>query len=233
MRLAAAVLALALAAPKDANPMGFDNREALAHFRKGEKAWLAEDYATAKAELEAAHDLEPLPVLLYSLGQLERLLENCEAAVQRFEAYLATDPPEKAAEDTRMNIARCEPFIASEDEPPPPDVLEPSPPVDDEPRQPPPQKRTVDPLGITLTTVGGAVIGIGFGVFGGSFVEQREAEREYGAMDFEQRVGRARTMYWAGVGLVAVGAAVAITGVVRLALVRKRRQSGSLALIRF
>ena len=197
--------------------MGFENDEALEHFRAGEKAWVDEDYATAKAELEAAHAIEPLPVLLYSLGQLERLLDNCEAAVERFEAYLATDPPEKAVEDTRMNIARCEPFLEEkEEDPPPPPIVEPKP-VDSPP--PPPQK--LDALGITLTSVGGVLIGVGFGVFGGSFAQQNSAERQYLAMDFEQRVGRARVMYWTGVGLVGVGAAVAIAGVVRL--VRHRR----------
>lgn len=229
MQLACATLAIALAlgpsSDDDAHPSGLTDEAAQDHFEAGARAWDAKDYATARQELEAAYAIEPAAALLYSLGQLERLLGDCDKAVDRFEAYLETDPPDSAAEDTRMNIARCEPFLEKPSPPtvqpqPAPAAIEPIGPVP----SPAPDKTRPDWLGISLTAGGTTLAAVGFGVFGGSFAVQRRAEDEFAVSDFESGVRRARVMYATGLGLATAGVAVAIAGIVRLIVVRKRRR---------
>ena len=81
MKLVSILLAVALAygpsPTKPANPLHIEDEVALGHFTAGMDAWLAEDYATAQDELEAAYAIEPVPELLYSLGQLARLQGDC------------------------------------------------------------------------------------------------------------------------------------------------------------
>jgi uncharacterized membrane protein len=64
---------------------------------------------------------------------------------------------------------------------------------------------------------------VGFGVFGGAFAQQQRAENEPDVGAFESGVRRARAMYWSGVGLASVGAALAVAGIVRLVIVKRRR----------
>jgi hypothetical protein len=89
-------------------PAEITDTAAREHFAAGMRAWLDEDYPTAERELQAAYDRDTAPVLLYSLGQLARLQGDCTRARRHFLAYLATDPPEAAAADTRVNLERCQ-----------------------------------------------------------------------------------------------------------------------------
>lgn len=226
MKLVSIVMALALAAPPAAsqpeNPLDLQSDEALSHFTVGMEAWLAKDYTTAQRELETAYELEPRPPLLYSLGQLARLQGDCDLARERFEAYLETEPSPEAAEDTRVNIERCEPAqpvpppVVEAPTEPPPDELVDRPP-------PPPRKQGPDVLGLSLT-IGGSVIAVtGAGLLGAAFAERRRADDAFGVDEFEQRVDRAQAEYWAGVALTSVGAALLVGGITRLLLVRRRR----------
>jgi hypothetical protein len=246
MKLASTLLAFTLgassAAPSD-NPLDLHDQAALGHFTAGMDAWLAEDYATAQRELEAAYEIEPRPPLLYSLGQLARLRGDCETARVRFEAFLATGPSADAARDTRVNLERCEP--QEETVPPPTEApaerLTEEPVAEatgSEPTEDPTGAPTADeggrpdPLGVSLTVVGGALTAAGAGLFGASFAEHRRAEDEFGVSGFERHLGRARTEYWTGVGLATAGVGLLVGGIVRLVLVRRarsRRDSGRAA----
>ncbi|HWB79462.1 MAG TPA: hypothetical protein VG755_31080 [Nannocystaceae bacterium] len=200
-------------------PSEITNAEARAHFSTGMKAWLADDLATAQRELEAAYAIDDAPVLLYAIGQLERLQGRCDLAREKFVAYLATDPPDAAAEDARANLERC--GGAPTPEPPPPEPVPESKP-DVPPPEPTPQPRRIDRLGIALTVVGSAIAVGGFGVFGAAFAEQKKARDAMDVGGFDRRVQRARIEHATGLTLASVGAALLIGGIVRLALTRRR-----------
>jgi hypothetical protein len=214
MMLAHVVLALLLAAPTDAPqiPAEITDPSARQHFAAGMEAWLAEDYAKAQREMEAAHALDPAPVLLYSLGQLSRLQGDCVKARERFLAFLATDPPEKAATDTRVNLQRCK---VAEPEPEPEPI--------DEPIVPPPvPTKKVDALGVALVVSGSVIASAGIGVFGGAFAVRGRANDETDFAAFRKGTRRADAMYWTGVALTTVGTAVLVGGIVRLVLERRK-----------
>jgi hypothetical protein len=233
MKIVSILLATALAsgptsAPKDAgNPLHIEDEGALRHFTAGMDAWLAEDFAAAQRELEAAYAIEPVPELLYSLGQLARLQGDCTQARARFFAYLETGPSPQAAEDTRINIERCVPEEPELPEVAPPPEPEIGPPIETPPPAPAPRRR--DALGITLTVVGSALAITGAGLFGAAFAERRRADEELGVNAFERRVDRSRAEYWSGVGLATVGVAVLAGGIVRLLLVRHRARRAAKA----
>ena len=226
MRIASIILALMLAiGPAREHPAGLQNADARARYDTGMKAAAAKDYAKAERELEAAYAIEPSPALLYALGQLARLGGDCTKAVQRFEAYLETKPPAPAVEDTQQLIDRCKPLVDAPPPEPTPSSVPPPEPTPERVEPPPPSLPPgPDVLGITLTTVGATLAVVGFGVFGGAFAQQARAENEPDVAAFEEGVRRARGMYWTGVGLASVGAAIAIGGVVRLLVVRHRRR---------
>jgi len=227
MRLVSLLLSLALAAPPSADapeiPAEITDADAREHFSAGMTAWLAEDHATAQRELEAAYASQPVPLLLYSLGQLARLQGDCERAREHFLAYLATDPPPRAAEDTRVNLERCktaevEPAVV---EPPPPKPVA----VDDPPVVAEPRRARPDALGLGLT-IGGAVLAVtGAALLGTAFARQRSAEDESGVDAFERGVRGANAQYWSGVALMSAGGAILIGGVVRLAITSRRARA--------
>lgn len=204
-------------------PIQLEDEQARAHFSTGMDAWGEKDLGTAQRELEAAYAIEPEPQLLYALGQLARLRGDCERARERFTAYLATNPSEKSAKETRVNMERCTPAEPEATAPPP----EPKPPVDATPpvvdTPPPAAKPKPDGLGIGLTVAGSTVALLGVGLFGGSFVERSHAEDDANVDDFERHVSRSKAEYWSGVALMSVGTALLVGGIVRLVLVRKRR----------
>ena len=200
-------------------PPEITSPEARAHFSTGMKAWLADDLATAQRELEAAYAIDDAPVLLYAIGQLERLQGRCDLAREKFVAFLATDPPEAAAEDARANLERC--GGAPTPEPPPPKPV--PEPIPDAPQPlPTPAPRRVDRVGIALTVVGSAIAAGGLGVFGASFAAQRKAGDATNVGDFDRGLRRARIEHATGLALAGVGAALLIGGIVKLALARRR-----------
>jgi hypothetical protein len=211
------LVALSWSAPANAGvpdvPAEITDPSARQHFAAGMQAWLEEDYPRAQRELEAAHALDPVPVLLYSLGQLSRLQGDCVRARERFLAFLDTNPPEAAVTDTRVNLERCK---VAEPEAEPEPIAEPVAPQPVAPRR-------IDALGVALTVSGGVIASVGLGVFGGAFAVRGRANDETSYPAFLRGTRRADAMYWSGVALTTVGTAVLVGGIVRLVMVRKRR----------
>jgi tetratricopeptide (TPR) repeat protein len=66
------------------------------------------DYKGAIAALDAGFAIDPHPDFLYAKGQAQRKLGDCPGALASFRAFLASDPPGRAAEAARTNIERCQ-----------------------------------------------------------------------------------------------------------------------------
>src|SRR5690349_18436380 len=82
--------------------------EARTHFKAGGAAFTNADFATASQEFSAAYQIEPMPELLWSWAQSERMAGHCVTAVGLYRKYAreATKPSQtKAAND---QIAQCE-----------------------------------------------------------------------------------------------------------------------------
>jgi hypothetical protein len=77
------------------------------HFARGNELYGAGRYADAIQELEAGYAQDPRPEFLYALGQAERKLGNCGAALARYQAYLDTNPAPQRRDATQMQIDRC------------------------------------------------------------------------------------------------------------------------------
>lgn len=78
---------VALADPKD---------EARRHFNAGLELIAAGDYDNGIAEFEAAYALVPHPAVLYNIGRAHADAGNYQAAIDAFEAYLATEPIDRS-----------------------------------------------------------------------------------------------------------------------------------------
>ena len=230
MKLAAILVAAALAVappkpPKEGadNPIGFRDPQAFAEFQAAMTAWNAEDFETARRLLDSAYAIEAKPKLHYSLGQLARKLGDCVGAIQHFEAFLETDPPQQSAADARVNIERCvtelagvqarpaptyEPKVGPQ---PPPVQAEPAP-VAPEPEPP----RKPDKVGIALTSVGIGLAIVGAGVFGSSFSAHEQAQSRRPIGEFERGLRSAKIQYWTGASIGAVGAGLLIAGTFKL-----------------
>lgn len=116
-------------------------REARAHFKRGEKLFALGKFEDALAAYEAAYDANPLPELLFNIGQCHRNLEDYDAAIFSFKKYLRLKPnasnrraveklieeleEEKAAAEEREREREEEqlgrvPLITKDPDPPPP-----------------------------------------------------------------------------------------------------------------
>ena len=82
--------------------------EAQAHYQAGLAHYAGRRYAEAIAALRAAYELEPRREILFARAQATRLAGDCAAAVPLFEQFLATSPPERQVEATRLALSRCQ-----------------------------------------------------------------------------------------------------------------------------
>jgi tetratricopeptide (TPR) repeat protein len=91
--LAVAAVARPAEARKDEDETSDDGvREARAHFKRGEKLFALGKFEDALAAYEAAYDANPLPELLFNIGQCHRNLEDYDAAIFSFKKYLRLKP---------------------------------------------------------------------------------------------------------------------------------------------
>ncbi len=223
-------LLVALAAPGQL----LSNPEAQAKFRDAQAAFKAEDYDAAAAAVEAAYIIEPQPMLLYPWAQAERSRGNCAAAVELYQRFLDSDPPEAAATPARENMDRCQEQLDAEapEEPVEEEVVDEV--IEEEPepepvaapviKDEPPKAKTwyKDPLGGVLVGVGVVGVGVGAGLMGaGGSMAGKAADQDMhsGYLDERDRATKFRN---GGAIALSIGGALVLGGVIRYVLVAKK-----------
>ena len=175
----------------------------------------------ARALLDDTYARTAAPPLLFVRGTLEQSAGDCDAAIDYYRRYLATDPAEADARAARDGIEQC----GGEDDvpaPPPPSSMR-APTAATTRDAAPPSKRN-DPVAIGLlasgaavTVAGGTLLGFGLGVAGMADDSRTEA-------DFGNRLDRGRALTIAGGIVLPIGTALLIAGAVRLAKHRNQRR---------
>jgi tetratricopeptide (TPR) repeat protein len=226
----AAALWLALAAPGQL----LSNPEAKAKLQEAQAAFKAEDFDKAAAAVEAAYIIEPNPMLLYPWAQAERSRGNCAAAVELYQRFLDSDPPEAAATPARENMQRCQEQLdaaASEleldvvdeviEEDPEPEP-EPAPVTKDEPPPSKAKRWYADPVGGVLVGVGVVGVGAGAGLMGAAASRAGKVADEGSHSDYLDARDGATKLRNGGAIALSIGGALVIGGVVRYAIVAKQ-----------
>ena len=81
--------------------------EARAHYESAMAHYAAKEYEAAISELALAYAAEPRREILFAQAQATRLAGDCPAALPLYERFLATSPPARQVEATRIAVARC------------------------------------------------------------------------------------------------------------------------------
>ncbi len=214
-----------------------------------EDAYDDDDLERAVELSRQAYALEPRGEFLFMWAQAELADEHCERALPIFREFLTRgsefEPEHRSRVMRRANeaIAQCEaeverseevvhPLLLVDDEPPddsPPATAEPSPdatprPTDDDAAGTPEDRpHRVDPLGLGLVTAGGVVLLTGGALGSVALYDRANATGASTEGDYARQVRREPVMRWTGIGLMSVGAALVVGGVVRLVQVRRKR----------
>ena len=195
---------------------------------RAEEAFQAGRYTDAAKAFGEAYEADPDPKFVYAQAQAERLGGDCASAIEHYDRFLALDPDPEPAEAARTNRERCRQELErSKPPPPPPDPPRPRTMVDDDPVDQPTRARPWhrDPLGGALVGSGLVVTALGTGLLAGGVVLDRNAADAGIEGDFESDRERALGMHRAGIALTAIGAAIAIGGIVRwIVVARGQRQ---------
>ncbi len=207
----------------------------------------AGDYDGALATVRAARQRNDDPDLIFVEAQLLRISGDCGAALERYDEFLARDPPAEDRVEVERYITACEEQVgprpalvtpppdpasmpAPTDSPtePRPSGLEPSPPPN-----PPPATR--DRVGLALWISGGVLLAGGTGVYASSWVLRGRAERGDPTLDdYLARERRASVLNGVGLATMSVGVAILLAATVRHVIRRRqRRESGVLSSFRW
>jgi tetratricopeptide (TPR) repeat protein len=102
-------LTILLAAPPAIAASPADTATAQAAYQSGVAAFKETRYEEALAHFEAAHALDPSPILLYNMARANEELGRPAAAIARFEQYLAAAPEatDRADVERRVRIMRA------------------------------------------------------------------------------------------------------------------------------
>lgn len=76
----------------DAAPPARRRRAARRHFKAGQRAYKAKEYATAAERFRKGYELDPRPGFLLNIAQSYRMAENYEQAIKFYELYLTQKP---------------------------------------------------------------------------------------------------------------------------------------------
>lgn len=187
------------------------------------KGFETHDYGAAIADLEAGFALDPRRELLFAEAQAKRLSGDCRGAVVLYQRFLTTKPPALQVDATQIALARCAQELARK-----PEVVIMTPPPLPPPR-PAPARWSHDPWGLALTGAGVAAIGVGIGYFVSAEIARSDAGNAatYGA--YANRWSTATTRADVAVGALAIGGALAATGVARFVVVRRRARNDAVA----
>ncbi|MBX7080881.1 MAG: hypothetical protein K1X88_16910 [Nannocystaceae bacterium] len=205
-------------------------------FEEAQAAFEAKDYATASAKLERAYMLEPKPELLYPWAQAERNLGRCASAIDLYQKFIDTGPPERMVEAARQNITRCEESLAAAQPEPEPAAPAEDPesaprrdrdePVRDDGDEPRPVGR--DPAGASLVAVGGVGVIVGAALLGVASGRARQTDDAADNQAYLDVRHGALALRNGGAAALAIGGALLLAGVVRYGvLAGKRKRSRS------
>jgi tetratricopeptide (TPR) repeat protein len=220
VRLAVFLLALAIPARADE-----DTSRARAHFEIGNGMYRLGDYAGALREFAAGYELTRKPGFLINLGQTYRKLHDPVRAREMYQQYLAETPPDDPARaQAKQVLADLDKELAEQPAPSP----SPAPPEVSAPPEavvattPPhrPRRRALLASGIVLAVAGAALVGGGGGAAAAAEDKAQQLtalDRSGGTFDpaLDDQYHLNRTLEYS---LFGVGAALAVTGVVLLAL---------------
>ena len=98
------VLLLVATAATAAPPSAAERDEARRQVKEAEGLFQAQSYVEAMAAFERANALVPRPSFVFMIGRCHEELGHLEEAVERFEAFLGTDAPEKRKALARGHI---------------------------------------------------------------------------------------------------------------------------------
>jgi tetratricopeptide (TPR) repeat protein len=175
-------------------------------FDAGVKLTSAGKYDEAIREFRAAYEIDPEPVLFYSLAVAERLAGRCPAAVDYYRRFLASKPNAERTEAARAGIAMCQPQAAGA------------------PCPPPPRPWYRSPVGVAIAA-GVVGVSIGTGYLIGASSTSSSASTAAFSDDFEAQLDRATGQRRIGATFLVVGLALAGGGVAYHYVVERKRPS--------
>jgi len=225
-----AILVLACAAPALAQVSSKKRADATAAYQDGQRRYLAEDYAGAAAQFEAAYNFDPDPAYEFNIAQAHRLAGNCDKALLWYRKFLVDAPKAPNVETVKKYItdeeAKCAKPVA-------PTVTAPPPPQPEQPAPAPPShlRRNLGFAALGVSGVG-VITGVVFTAKMFDYADQREHLCD-GCTEFPKakerelnRLGnRAEKLQWVGYG---VGAAALGAGLYLL-LAKPEKQESSIA----
>ncbi|HEY2745689.1 MAG TPA: hypothetical protein VGL86_13735 [Polyangia bacterium] len=177
-------------------------------------------YEAAIRELRLGYALQPLPEILYTLGQSARKLGHCDEAIGYYRQYLGTVDAASAGA-ARFQIERCEQQLRDEQA-----AAARTAAASVEVPAPPPRRPFYrDRLGMILAGVGLGAALAGGGLFIGSTVMVQRSRATL--QRFDDALAGASTMRTAGIVLTATGGALFVAGVIRLSLVARHNHAGA------
>lgn len=159
------------------------------------------DYAAARKKLLELYALIPDPALLFTLGQAEFNLRHWRAAIDAYEKFIATNPPEEQVALAQQGIGAARIEMQREAErplPPPP---------------PKPRRREWFASDTIVVASGGAAVALGAGLF--AYGRRLGNDRSGSLADYDDRTERARLLQWTGSGLAVAGVIAAGVAIVR------------------
>ena len=232
-------------------PSAEEQQAAAAKAQRAEELYMAREYEAAAALIRQAAELDPRPEYLYMWAQAEREAGNCAQAVPLYAAFLerAEDLKSDAIDRTNAYIAECE-EASSEPAgvlfpvPPDPakevetsaaeesstedagdDVESPSGSTTDPPEDTP--RRRADPLGVSLLTVGSALVAGGATLGFIAVYDRATATTAAVEDDYVRQKEREPVLRWTGLGLLGAGVGLVAGGIARMVVVRRRPRSAA------
>lgn len=196
----------------------------------------AEHYALAATELEGLYAQAPSWQVLFNWSVASFRAGDCESSAGLSRRLLedhVNDADPVSLRDAALNLSECERRLSGRTEPPTPSPTPPIKPLENEDSKSQPvvahhepaaaRPWARDPLGASLVGTGGGVALVGAGLLFGAYVANNAADDLNDHRNFDQSIARAAKMQRAGFVLVGMGSALAIGGVIRWAVVARRR----------
>jgi tetratricopeptide (TPR) repeat protein len=159
------------------------------------------DYAGMRRELLAAYETTHHAPLLFALGQVEYNLRAWQAAIDYYEQFIATSPPEAEVSLAQQGIVAARTEMQRDAErplPPPP---------------PKPRRRAWTRSDTIFAVASGGAAVLGFAAF--AYGNHIGNDQSGSLADYDSRAERARIFQYAGAGLVAAGIVTAGITVLR------------------